>query len=95
MRLALLLALVVGCGSVSRVDVDAGELLEAGRDLLEARDAVAECPPTMLSCSGERGGCAQGQIVAKRSECGGAPFPVCCPANDCELAACEPCAGCP
>lgn len=101
--LALLVVALCACGGVVPVDVDAGDVIEAGGHELAARDAadaleaadVDACPPPGLSCSGERGGCAQGEQAAKRTECGGAPFAVCCPANICELAACARCTGCP
>lgn len=103
--LALLLAVALcACGSVAIVDdgdaspaadADAAELAAHAGDALEVRDAGAECPPVGLSCGSVRGACAQGQVMAQQSNCGGPRFAVCCPAADCELAACEPCPNCP
>jgi len=103
----LLLVALAGCGSIALID--AGDALEAhdagGADqvvtswsvdgALEVHDAAAECPPVALSCSSGAGACPQGMIVAKRSDCGGAPYALCCPVADCELAACVPCPECP
>jgi len=48
--------------------------------------AGAACRPTMLSCMGVQGACAQGDQIAVRSVCGSAvTYKVCCP-----VAACVP-----
>jgi hypothetical protein len=102
----ILFVIAAGCGAVTAAGDDAGPEL-AGNDAgaLEAHgpelgrhDAGADvdaCPPPTLLCLGIAGAC-PGGMLAKRSECGGAPFPVCCPANVCELGACEQrCPACP
>jgi hypothetical protein len=102
-RFAALLVALAACGSITP-NAGAGDAAaelaprdSAARDtVLELpRDADAECPPTALTCTGLPGACPQGQTVAQRSVCGGAPVPVCCPIADCELTACAPCPTCP
>lgn len=96
MRFAVLLALLAGCGAVTTAAGDAGL---AGPDAggksdldLGGRDA---CPPTALDCTGiVRSACPQGQALAAKRVCGGAPVAVCCPSSICELEACAPCPDC-
>ena len=99
--LFVILFVISGCGSVS---VDAGDAaVELGPDAggkpdldLGGRDAgVDVCPPVALLCSSEQGACPQGQSVGRRRDCGGAPYAVCCPVNDCELSLCDRCPLCP
>lgn len=98
MRLALLLALLAGCGAVGLDASDAGKPdLDLGGSTDAGHDAVLEaphCQPTTLTCTGGAGACPQGQAMAVRSVCGGPAVAVCCPVNDCELALCDVCPLC-
>lgn len=94
---------LVGCGSVSPVDVDGGGGDFGGRggsggqggNAGPAADASADgCAPPAFSCLGDQGGCATGEEAATRTVCGVAAA-VCCPANVCDPAQCHACVGCP
>jgi hypothetical protein len=93
----LVLVIFAGCGSITVAGAgDAGpELAESDAHLEASHDAASECPATPpLTCTGVPGACPQGWLMARRSICGRAPFPLCCPAADCEISACQSCPLC-